>query len=133
MKKSQAFAAFRSSLIADYQAQVMSDLVPQFNAEMQDIRTNWEEEFRSNEAIADHRRRAREADLQIRRQDFLESINNDFRLAQTARINEYGGKIEEIEVERNGKKKKILNATFPDNSEAVVPNAVWIDFGVFYR
>lgn len=139
MKKSQAFAMLRESVIQELQFQIQTVLVPEFNSEVKDIEVEWENGRKVSEALADHRKRARVADLIIRRDSFLESLNNDLRLALNARVKlpEYSGEISEIEIpiskEDETETRKVLEVKFNDGSRARMPRSLWVDYKAFQR
>lgn len=130
MRKSQAFAAYRTELVADAQLQIQQELIPQFNSEVEDIRRTTEEMKASRgEALADHHKRARINDLKLRQQQFIAGLNQEMCEALEKRVKEYGGQITEVEVE--GKTK--LEAKFDDNSVARMPKSLWVDYNQFHR
>lgn len=130
MHKSQAFAAFRTALVAELQADMTTELIPTFNAEIEDIRRTTEEmKSLRGEALADHHKRARILDLKARQQDFIDSLNAEMREQLENRVKSYGGT---IEVKKDGE-KEILEATFPDKSTARVPKSLWINYNLFER
>lgn len=138
MRCSQAFAALKSQVIAEMLDRVHTELVPHFNAEIEDIVKVWEKERPVSEALADHKKRARIADLVLRRDSFIESLNNEMRLILGGRIKEkeYEGKVAEAETDDDhnpGKKRKVLEITFKDGSKARLPQRLWLDYRVFAR
>lgn len=122
IKYSHAFAQFSKSLILELQDDLNSNLLPQFNAEAEDIRREWEENKPRSEALADHKKRARVLDLVIRRKRFIEELNT--RLAM-----ELKGRLEEYQAESVGEHR----VRFPDGSEASVPRGFFVDYRVFQR
>lgn len=130
MRKSQAFAAFRTELVANMQKDIIEELVPKFNAEVEDIRRSTETtKAERGEALADHHKRARISDLKIRQQKFIDDLNQEMRTAIETRIKEYGGKVETKKVES----REVLEAVFDDASVARVPKSLWVDYTLFHR
>lgn len=130
MHKSQAFAAFRTSLVADLQNDLTTELLPKFNSEVEDIRRMVQETLENKgQALADHYKRARITDLKVRQQDFIDGLNVEMREALVTRVTEYGGS---IETKKEGE-KEVLEAKFPDGSSARVPKSLWIDYNQFDR
>lgn len=131
VRKSQAFAAYRTELVTEMQGDVLQTLVPSFNAEIVDIRKSTEETKQlKGEALADHHKRARIQDLKVRQQDFIDGLNAELTEKLSKRVDLYGGKIEEKENEAG---KKVLEATFSDGSVARMPKSLWIDYNLFDR
>lgn len=138
MKLSQAFAAFRQSLITDKNHAILNELVPSFNAECEDIRRRVEEDFNTykNQAKADNLKKALTYDLVMRRKQVIEKVQEELQNEVDKRLARDGATIEELEVpdsKREGHVKTILQATFPDESVARVPQALWIDYSAFDR
>jgi hypothetical protein len=134
IRKSQAFAALRTQIITELQHQVEKELIPHFNAEVEDIRKEHQRlTSEGNPALADHTKRARIQDLKVRQQDFLGSLNEDLRDRLGKRVTEYGGKVVEKEVGEGKESRKVLEAVFDDGSTARMPKALWIDYNVFQR
>ena len=150
VKMSQAFAAFRSSLLAELQNQISNDLAHQFNAELEDIRKKDGEHqvyialLRSEgketaavkmEELANKEQKARLLDLQLRRQQFILELNTKMHDAIDQRVADYGGKVAEIHEPIIGGKevapRKIKKAQFSDGSMAKVPGQLWIDYSLF--
>lgn len=136
MKMSQAFAAFRTSLITNEQFAIANELVPVFNARCEDIRRKHEEDFQKykNQAKADNLKKSLTYDLVLHRKQVLDVVQqrmedqiNERLAADKAELIE-----EEIPQER-GRPKKVLTAKFPDGSMARVPQALWIDYNQFDR
>lgn len=135
MKLSQAFASFRTQIVNELQAEISAELIPSFNAEIVDIRSVWEKERQTSEALADHKKRARIADLVVRRNQYLDAQNLEMRESLENRVKEYKGVINEITLkdEKTNKDKIILEAKFPDQSTARFPKALWINYKAFER
>lgn len=135
MKKSQAFAALRASVVAELQHQISTELLPQFNEEITGIRANWEKARPESEALADHKKRAAIADLVIRRDDFLTNLNKDMRTTLEKRVSDYGGVIGEVTIEdkETQKPKIVLEAKFDDGSTARFPRSLWVNYRAFER
>jgi hypothetical protein len=134
MRLSQAFATLRVAVIAGLTDQIMKELLPNFNSEVEDIRVQWEKKRAESEALADHEKRARIADLIVRRDAFIESLNNDLRLQLGARAKapEYGGEIKEVpDAKKEG--KTVLEVKFKDGSTARMPKSLWVDYKAFSR
>ena len=130
MHKSQAFAAFRTELVADLQNDIETSLLPTFNSEIEDIRRSTQEVAETKgQALADHHRRARIMDLKIRQQQFIDELNQEMHEALTKRVKDYGGTIEAV----NDGEKEVLEAKFPDGSNARVPKSLWINYEKFDR
>ena len=139
MRKSQAFAAFRQSLCTELTAAYLNNLVPQFNAECEDIRrehaSTVEEanEAKSENAknklieLAEANKRARIMDLNVRKNEFVQSLRTRLKLEQDQRIEEYGG----IVGTKEGEKGKFV--AFSDGSEAKVARDLWIDYKLLQR
>lgn len=135
MRLSQAFATLRVAVIAGLTSQINETLVPNFNSEVEDIRKEWEEKRATSEALADHHKRARIADLVVRRDAFIASLNDELRLQLNARakLPEYGGEVAEVPVEKEGKSKTVLEVKFKDGSTARMPKSLWVDYKIFAR
>lgn len=135
MRLSQAFATLRVSVIAALTAQITEELLPKFNSEVEDIRRNWESKRAESEALADHQKRAAIADLIVRRDAFIESLNNEMRiqLGTRAKAPEYGGEIQEVPDDKKGKGKTVLEVKFKDGSTARMPKSLWVDYKAFAR
>lgn len=131
MRKSQAIAAFRNAKILELNNQLDNEIVPAFNAEVADIKHEWEEGCKNlsiGEALADHKKRARVSDMLVRRKEFIDSLQTCLKMEMNERIKEYGGEIQESE--KDG--KKVLLAQFPDGSIARVPKSLWINYDLFH-
>jgi hypothetical protein len=134
VKKSQAFAALRAAVVAELQEEINDVLIPRFNAEIEQIRREFEEKKPESEALAMHRRRARISDLVIRRDEFISKSNTEMRAQLEKRISEYGGSISEIEIRsEDDEPRKVLEAKFDDGSVARMPKSLWINYGAFNR
>lgn len=132
-KMSIAFAAHREAFTVELQQLLASQLVPEFNAEMEHIRRVHEEEKNNpkiGEALADHRKRAAYEDARVRRETFIQSLQSRLRLELEKKVKDYGGEIKDSE-DREGKKLQVAN--FPDGSTARMPRALWINFKLFER
>lgn len=130
MHKSQAFAAFRTELVAALQLDLTSELLPKYNSEIEDIRRSTEEiRGTRGEALADHHKRSRLMDLKVRQQDFIEGLNKEMRDGLEQRVKDYGGAI----TTSNDGKRDVLEAKFSDGSTARMPKSLWIDYSQFQR
>lgn len=134
MKKSQAFAALRNQIVAELTENINSELIPQFNAEVIQIREVFEKSKPESEALAMHRRRAHIADLVVRRDEFIKGLNKDLHEQLTKRVKDYNGEIVEVEIkDENDKPIKKLEAKFDDGSIARFPKSLWVNFKAFDR
>ena len=144
IRQSQAFAAFRKSIINELNNDITTSLVPDFNSECEDIRRQYTdtETFASDQPdvakvklieLAESRKRARILDLVVRKNKFLESLKVRLVLEMKQRLDEYHAEVMEEDEERDGKTRKVLKAKFPDGSQAKVPQNIHIDFSVFDR
>jgi hypothetical protein len=130
MHCSQAFAAFRTELVANLQADIKEELLPKYNSEVEDIRRKAEDiKGTRGEALADHHKRARMMDLRVRQQVFIDELNKEMRAQLEERVSEYKGT---IETKMDGD-KEVMEAKFPDGSVARVPKSLWIDYKQFDR
>jgi len=129
IKMNAAYNAFRAALVTELQDALLNKFLPNFRAEMEDISREHQEIVASNEALANNKRHARELDLKMRRDQFIKQLQLELRSKCLCRVEEYQGEIEEIET--NGKKQ--TRVTFPDKSQANVPNGLWIDYKLFDR
>ena len=74
-RMSQAFAAFRTSILAELQDNLQKGLVPHFNAEIEDIRKEYETTMGDKgEALADYKKRQRILDLKVRQKAFIDGL-----------------------------------------------------------
>lgn len=139
MKLSQAFATLRAEVVAGLQHRIATELLPQFNSEVENIRRNFEAKKPESEALAMHYRRAAIADLVVRRDAFISDLNTEMRLALNARVKlpEYDGKIEEVDDKpkdgTKGTPRKVLEVTFKDGTKARMPKSLWVDYKAFAR
>lgn len=134
MKKSQAFAALRNQIVAELTENINSELIPHFNSDVVQIREAFEREKPESEALAMHRRRARIADLVIKRDEFIKGLNKELHDQLMQRVKDYNGEITEVTVEsEDGKSVKKLEAKFDDGSVARMPKSLWINFKAFDR
>ena len=152
IKMSQAFASFRSSLLARFQSQIAGELAHQFNAELEDIRrkdgehqtyigllrTEGKEQAAVKlEDLANKEQKARLMDLQLRRQTFIDGLNKDMLAQINQRVADYGGETAEvqeplaIEEGPEPKFKTVRKAQFPDGSMAKIPARLWVDYSLF--
>lgn len=138
MKQSQAFAAFRQSLITDLQHAVMNELVPSFNAQCENIRRRVEEDKETyhNEAKAINLKKSLTYDLVLYRDQILNTVQEDLKTKVLERLMKDGAEVREEEIphpKKEGRMKRTIMATFPDKSTARVPSALWIDYSMFDR
>lgn len=135
IKRSQAFAAMRQSLLSELSGIVQDELVPQFNSEAEDIRRE-HEAMRLNpkkgEALADHRKRARIADMVVRRKVFIDDLQSRLQITLGGTVMDYKGEIVE-EIEEGTGKVLSRKAVFPDGTTAKMPKSLWIDYRQFQR
>lgn len=136
IRLASAFATHRTAVIESLKASITKELVPNFNAEIENIRRVFEEEKDDlGESTAIHCRRGRIMDLKVRQQQFIDSLNADLFKDLKKRVEEYKGKMidKTITDGKSGKEKLVHEAEFPDGSTARVPNALWVDYTVFHR
>ena len=136
MKQSQAFATLRAAVVEELNHDINITLLPSFNAEVAQIRDVWEKERPESEALADKRKRASMADLVIRRDAFIASLNADMKTKLEKRVSEYGGTITEVTIpdpKDTSRTKSVLEAKFGDGSKARFPKSLWINFKAFDR
>ena len=138
MKQSQAFAAFRQSLITDKSHAILNELAPAFNARCEDIRRKAREDMETyhNEALVNNRVKSAIYDLVLYRKQIIDGVQNALQQAVTARLaDDQAELIEEVHPDdrREGLTKLVHIAKFPDGSSARVPQALWIDYSVFDR
>ena len=143
IRTSQAFAAFRQSIIEQLHAEIENSLVPQFNSEVVDIEKDYTSTVAASEEtptpnaklalvrVAERNREARVLDLKLRRQHFLNEVQSKLRLEMHQRIDEYKGVVSEETEERDGRKRLVEKVKFPDGSIAKVPAHVYVDFKQF--
>lgn len=128
MHKSQAFAAYRTELVAELQNDIATELLPKFNSEVEDIRRTTDSTRETKgDALATHHKRARISDLKIRQQSFIDGLNTEMRERLSKRVKEYNGT---IETKKDGE-KEVLEAKFDDGSVARVPKSLWVDYNRF--
>ena len=79
MKASQAFAAFRQSLITDKQHAIINELVPEFNSQCEDIRRRVEADFNTyhNQAKADNFKKSLTYDLILHRNTVIDAVQEE--------------------------------------------------------
>lgn len=131
MKLSQAFATHRQAVIASLIKQVVEENVPTFNAECEDIRRQFDKEAKDmkiGEALADHYRRSRIADMVARRTLFINSLQTELHKQQMERIQAYKG---EVVKEKDGD-RDVEAIHFPDQSKAKLARNLWIDYKELY-
>ena len=135
MKQSQAFAAFRTSLITDKNHAILNELVPVFNSQCEDIRRKAEKDFETykNQALVDNRKKSAIYDLIMYRKQIIDGVQHDLRDKINERLAKDEATLREEEIDDNGKIKHITTAIFPDGSFARVPASLWIDYSVFDR
>src|SRR3990167_3596132 len=116
MKQSQAFAAFRTSLITDKNHAILNELVPVFNSQCEDIRRKAEKDFETykNQALVDNRKKSAIYDLIIYRKQIIDGVQHDLRNKINERLAKDEATLREEEIEDNGKIKHITTAIFPD-------------------
>ena len=145
IRTSQAFAAFRSSLIAELQNDLQSKLLPSYNACVFDIQKEFDtatkaaSEMESENAqkklveLAEKNRHARILELAVKRRDFIQSLTLDLKMQQHEKLKEYEATVEDAEEERNGKVRKFQQAVFKDGSRAKIAAELWVNFADFQR
>lgn len=135
MKASQAFAAFRTSLITDKNHVILTELVPIFNSCCEDIRRKVDEDFNTyhNQAKSDNLRKTLIYDLVLYRKQILDTVQNSMAKAIKERLQKDNATVEEEIIESNERPKHVLTAKFPDGSAAKVPQKLWIDYTMFER
>ena len=144
IKISQVFAAKRTEVVTELQNLISETLVPEFNAELEDIRRQYSETYNyaleqpdsaRNKllALADNKRKARKLDLDLRRQQFIDSLHTRLVGESLADAEAYGGVISEEMEERNGKKRTVKKVAFPDGSRAKMPSGIFVDYSLFQR
>jgi very-short-patch-repair endonuclease len=133
MRLSQAFAAFRTEVVESLLLNLREELLPQFNAEVADIRQEHEKMSKESAALADHRKRSRIMDLKVRQQQFIDGLDADLKAAMEKRIKDYAGTIESKQIADGKGSKEVLEAKFPDGSTARVPKKLWVDYTQFHR
>ncbi len=138
MKQSQAFAAFRQSLITDKQHAIINELVPEFNSRCEDIRRKVEVDFDTykNRAKADNFKKSLTYDLVLHRNEVIRKVQEDLTREVNHRLAEYGARLDTEEVphpKKEGRMQHVKVAHFPDGSKARVPNGLWIDYAMFDR
>lgn len=131
MKQSQAFAAFRTSLITDKNHAILNELVPSFNAQCEDIRRRVDTDFSTynNRAKADNLGKSLTYDLVLSRKQVIDNVQKDMTERVNDRLAFDGANLRREDIDG----KSILTAEFPDGSTARVPQKLWIDYGVFDR
>ena len=134
MKQSQAFAAFRTSLITDKNHAILTELAPMFNSECEDIRRRVEKDFETyhNQAKSDNLKKSLVYDLVLGRKQTLAEVQNSMAKSITERLERDGATIRK-DVEDGDYVKNVQTAIFPDGSMARVPQSLWIDYSVFDR
>jgi len=146
VRASQAFAAFRQSLVSELSNKVYEELQPHFNAEAEDIRrrysdsvkdaadANTENSKKKLLELAESNKKARILDLAKRKNDFIASLKVRLNLEITERLTEYKAEVFEEKEPREGKPDRIVKkAKFPDGSMAKVPQNLYIDYSGFQR
>lgn len=150
VKASQAFAALRQAVILELQNQVHDNLLPSFNAEVEDIRRTYAKAMETAEeaptdvareklkTLAEANKKARVLDLVKRKNDFIQSLQMQLRAEQMKVIEEYKGEpfVEsEKRKEKNGEEKErtVEKVKFLDGSVAKVAQNLFIDYTGFQR
>ena len=133
MKQSQAFAAFRQSLISNLSHALENELVPEFNSRCEDIRRRSELDFETyhNRAKSDNLKKTLTYDLVLHRNAVIDDLQKNLRSQVVERLAGDGAEIREEEVpdpKKEGRMRRITTALFPDQSKARVPNSLWIDY-----
>ena len=136
VKMSQAFAAFRTSLITDHQHSIVNELVPEFNSRCEDIRRRSDADFEKyhNQAKADNLKKTLTYDLLLYQQQILENVQKSVADKINERLARDNAQITREEIpdkRRSGQLKEVVTAYFPDESRARVPSGLWIDFQMF--
>jgi len=128
-----AFATLREAVIVDLQQQLVTQSVPQFNAEIEDVRRVYDDE-RANpkigESLAFHNRRARYEDMRVKREMFIKTLHTSLHSRLLQRVEEYGGDIEDS-IDRDNKPVKVVK--FPDGSSARLPRGLWVQYDQYHR
>ncbi len=136
MKASQAFAAFRTSLITDLNHAILNELVPEFNSRCEDIRRRVDDDFKTyhNQAKSDNFKKTLVYDLVLHRKTVLEGVQKTLSDKITKRLEDDQAAVRTEEISEEGKKPKtVMIAEFPDKSSARVPMSLWIDYSAFDR
>ena len=136
MKQSQAFAAFRLSLITDKNHAILNELVPEFNTQCMAIRERVEKDFNTyhNQAKADNFKKSLTYDLIMARDKQIEEVQIELQKSIDERLAWDGASLREDTIPTsNNRVKTILTAVFPDGSTARVPQKLWIDYSLFER
>ena len=136
MKQSQAFAAFRLSLITDKNHAILNELVPEFNTQCMAIRERVEKDFNTyhNQAKADNFKKSLTYDLIMARDKQIEEVQIELQKNIDERLAWDGASLREDTIPTsNDRVKTVLTAVFPDGSTARVPQKLWIDYSLFER
>ena len=147
VRASQAFAANRKAVISELLNKLNLEFVPSYNAEIEDIRRQFEkmvtfadEQPISAQALkeaAESRRKARILDINKRKNEFIQSLQVHMKMELAEKIKEYGGTEfedeESIEGAEEGKTRKVNKVKFPDGSMAKVPRNLFIDYQAFAK
>lgn len=146
VKASQAFAALRQAVILELTNAVYDGLLPNFNAEIEDIRRKYEEavavaaeaptDAARNKLIelADAQKKSRILDLSKRKNEFVMSLRTRLGVEQAKVIEEYKGERFSEEEKRDGKKPRTVEKVkFPDGSVAKIAGNLFIDYSGFQR
>src|SRR3990167_4132028 len=99
MKQSQAFAAFRQSLITDKTHAIMNELVPAFNSRCEDIRRKADADMETyhNEALVKNRVKSAVYDLVLYRKQIIDGVQQDLWSAVNERLAADGARVNEEE------------------------------------
>ena len=135
IRSSQVFAANRQVIIEDILARMRGELVPEFNAAVEDIQREHAEMSKSNQALADNKKKARILTLVHARQGVLSEMQAEFtkRLEMEAAVLA-GVKFDCTEIPRGKTKEETYpKVKFDDGSTAKWPTKLHIPFGEFHR
>ena len=135
------FAACRTAMLAELQADIQTNLIPQFNSEIEDIRRQGAEteEFAADQPelakaallnLVRARRSARLLELTNKRRQFLDGIKLRLKLEMSEKASELSGTITTHTDDRN---RTVEVVQFPDGSSTKMPNNVYVDFSQFDR
>ncbi len=146
VRTSQVFAAQRTAIIKELQMEVSDKFLPNFNAEVFDIRKS----FKDNSTYAieqpdtarnklldlgEARKKARILDLVKRKNDFLSSLKIRLGMEIKEKIEEFNGEVfeEEERIGDTDRMRRVTKVKFPDKSVAKVPTGLYIDYSAFDR
>jgi hypothetical protein len=135
IRLASAFATHRGDVIAELQLDVTEKLVPEFNAEINDIGVEYDKlKETKGETFANNRKHARVMDLKVRQQQFINSLDKELSERMETRIKSYGGTVTPVKaINPKGEEKEVMEVKFPDGSVARVPQRLWINYQQFQR